>query len=165
MTIGFIDTSLNLDPEYLLPGSGVWVRNLIAGFALLAFAQWAGNKFWELTVAFAQAQTGGVPNLTYSVLGTGGNIGGPILMAIVATALVAAWIGVFTWFFSSIGGRFSGLASNFTGPGNAIALYLITNYIPVSFLLSLAWTRVLLTFGMAKLVMLSAAISRFMPGR
>jgi len=99
-------------------------------------------------------------------LGPWGAIGLPMAL-VVATAIVALWVLVFTTLFtvgldylSTVNGTVSGFATS-----NGTALYLINLFFPVSFLMSAAWTRMVAPFAVTKLVIMTASAQRFMLGK
>lgn len=184
MTIPFVTGDLDLNPEDLFPGIPGIVKQLVGWSATLAFLFWCGKRYNELTGVFATAQTGGVPDLDVDVPLVG-NVAGPITAAIVSLAFIALWVGIFTFLFGAVlnfmgnaywttnpftaftahtasGGSLSLGSSHSTG---AAATYLLNEFMPVSYCLSLAFTQLTLLFSMPKLVAVSAASSRFLFGK
>jgi hypothetical protein len=163
VTIG--DFTLNVSPENIAPGIGPALKAMITVVALLGFAFSAGKLFWEATRTYAQAQTGGVPNLDGEVAGFGGNILGVAAAVAVPVVFIGIWIAVFTGLVGLMTGRLSELTGSTFGLPNALAMNMLRAVFPVDLILSLAWTRVVLQFTAGKLVLISASASRYLFGR
>lgn len=163
----FCGYDLDFDPATRWPGLQTAVYGITSFLLLLAFCQWAGGKIFELSTVYAQAQTGGVPDLAFM----GFNVHGPIVTAIVAVIFIALWVTAGTYLTSlflaqsgllpTAGAGFSSKITN----GNQAALYLLTSFFPVSLALNLAFARMALQVGLAKVVTIAASASRFLTGQ
>jgi len=167
LTIPWIGGSLNLDPNVQFPGTTSTIFAMTSAFALFVFARRVGDMFFKVSQTFSTVRTGGVPNLPTTILGTGGNFIGAALPPIIATVIIGAWVGVFTLFFSIAGSYISSFQalSTVMGGMSGTALYLVTSFFPVSLMVSLAWTYILLQFSMGKIVMVVAGVCRFLIGK
>jgi len=161
-TIEFMGTSMNLDPEARLPGAMGMLKAIITFIALIAFGTNVGALFFKVSQTFASVETGGVPAINAGI-----NIGGIITAAAVAAALIAIWVAVFVFLFAQVWDEIMMLASasGSISMTNAGALYLINAVFPVSLLISLAWTRMLLFFFAGKVVFLASAASKYLFGK
>jgi len=161
-SIEFMGGTMNLDHEVQLPGAMGMLKAIITFIALLAFATNVGQLFFKVTQTFANVETGGVPAINAGV-----NIGGILTAAAVAAALITIWVAVFVFLFSKVWDQILMLAaaSGSISITNAGALYLINAVFPVSLLISLAWTRMLLYFFAGKVVFLASAASKYLFGK
>jgi hypothetical protein len=165
LNVSIAGFTLNVSPENIAPGIGPALKGMITVVALLGFAFSAGKLFWEATRTYAQAQTGGVPNLDGEVAGFGGNVLGLLAAVAVPSVFIGIWIAVFTGLVGLMTGRISVLSGSTFGVPNALAMNMLQAVFPVDLILSLAWTRVVLQFTAGKLVLISASASRYLFGR
>lgn len=155
------DTTLNLSPEAIAPGAMGYIKALIGFLATVFFAQWCARELYGAIRVYSAAQTGGVPDI--SIAGT--NIGGPLVF-VVAGVFVALWVVL-------IGAIVALMLSYFTSMGaltmpanpNSAAAWLLAQVFPLALLVSLAWARVTITLGLAKLIGLASSVSRFLAGK
>jgi len=176
MEIAFMDTTLNLDPEVRFPGAMSMIKALITLVATLYFLINMTELYLRVATTYATAQTGGVPNMEGSVLGTGGNIAGVVAALVISAAFIAIWVLTFDSIFSLILGTGDTIQSLMSGMdakatlatgaiSNPITRYLLDSVFPLSLLLSYAWTRIVAQFTIAKLIIVSSSISRFLFGK
>lgn len=156
-TMDFMGTELNLDPAVRFPGSGEFSKALISFLALLGLGRYLADLYLKASIAYSGAETGGIP-----AVGPWGSAGVAISF-ISAAAIVTLWIVVFTAIFGYAAAQFTEIASSAAGVSlsNNGTLYLINYFIPVSLLLSCAWTRIIAPFAVAKVVVAAASASRF----
>jgi hypothetical protein len=176
-SFAFCGTTLNLDPESIFPGMPSIIRQLMGWGETVAFMLWFGKQYLRVSGIFATAQTGGVPDLEASVAGFGGNLLGYTAALVVPFVYIGLWVGVFTYIFSVALGYetssyfttnpFTGMGSFTTGSSatGAGALYLLNDFFPVPYTLSLLWTTMLLLVTMTKFVVVCSATSRFLFGK
>lgn len=152
---------INLDPEVRFPGIGAFFKNALTAVIALALGRFLVNLYRETAAVYASSQTGGVP-----AVGPWGSVGIGIA-ALVPVIIVTMWVVVFTLVFSymlapllDLQGQVGSLSM-----GNATALYLINYFLPVSFALSAAWTRIVAPLAVTKLVIVSASAQRFLFGK
>lgn len=162
----FFGETLDLDPEVQFPGAMGYVKALLTFVALLGFSLSMGQLFMEASKVYATAQTGGVPNLETTFLGTGGNLLGVSIAVLVPVALVAVWVAVFTL----IASYFTSAILATVGVGSldnpsTVAAYLLSSVFPVNLMISLAVTRVSAHFLMGKAIIIAASASRFLIGK
>lgn len=163
LTLG--SASFDISPEAIAPGISSALKAMLTMICLLGFALSAGKLFWEASQTYAAAQTGGVPNLEGELLGFGGNLVGLVVAIAVPVIFIGLWVLVFTGLFSLATGFLSQLVSSSLSLPDGNAMQILTAVFPVDLMLSLAWTRVVLHFAMAKLVIVSASASRYLFGR
>lgn len=166
LTMAFLDTEINVDPEHFAPGLMGYLKNFISLVALIGFGIYAANLLFKTAQTYASASSGGVPDLEATAAGFGGNIAGLIVAGLVAVAFVTVWLLVWGWVINAIVGQITSVATvgGLENP-NATATYLITSVFPVSLLLTLAWTRITLPLGAAKVIGIAASASRFLIGK
>jgi len=166
LEIVFAGQTLNLDPAVRFPGAQTLVYNGFTLSMLIWFA-WFASRLYSATVAqYASTQTGGVPNLESTVVGTGGNIAGTILAVVVPLVIVGGWIVIWQYIFDRIStnlGLVNGL-NPFTGM-NSTALYLLTSFFPVNLILTLLWTAISLQLGVTKVVLIATSVQKFLFGK
>lgn len=160
-TMSFFGYTLNLDPEVRFPGAAGFFKT---GFQFLVWvwlAKYLIGLYLETAKTYATAQTGGLP-----AIGPWGS-GGLIIVAIVAAAIVTAWVAVFALVFSAgldaIVGM-AGFGSGFATTNNG-ALYLINLFFPVAFIMSCAWTRIIAPLVVTKAIIATASMQRFLLGK
>jgi len=161
LTFEFCGYELNLDPEVRFPGIGTFFKNALIAVIALSLGRFLVNLYRETAAVYASSQTGGVP-----AVGPWGSVGVGIA-ALVPVIIVTMWVVVFALVFSymlspllDLSGKVGSLSM-----GNATALYLINYFLPVSFALSAAWTRIVAPLAVTKLVIVSASAQRFLFGK
>lgn len=176
-TFSFCGQTINLDPENTMPGLGGVVRNLIGWGATIWFMFWLLDWYKKLVTVTATAQTGGVPDLEVDVAGFGGNVAGWVAAVTVSIVFIGLWVGIFTYLFSKVfnlqssayftTNPWSGMSGFYYSAksAGAAALYLLNLYIPMSYIMSLVWSRFTLGIALPKLVLAAAAASRMLWGR
>lgn len=164
MSFEFCGQTLDLDPNVRFPGAASYVKTLIALVATIGFALSMSQLFFKSVQSYTAAQSGGVPNIG-TPFEAAGNATGVIAAPIVAAAIILTWTVVFFAFFSLVGAQVVGLGS-LTMPTNpsGIATYLLDIFIPVSLLLTFAWTRIVAHFAMGKLMWVAGSITRYLIG-
>jgi len=167
LSFAWMGTTVNLDPESWSPGIGSWCRMILSIPLLLWFVYEVSKLFTQLAQTYASAETGGVPDLNASLLGTGGNMAGMVTAALVTTAFLLLWGVLWSWFYGVIMDKI-GLANGVGGEiadGNAIAVYLLLLFIPVQLYLTLGTTLAVVRFGASKIIILSSSASRYLWGK
>jgi hypothetical protein len=165
LSLAIAGRTMNFSPDALAPGVTGFVKAAITMMLLIVFAQSCGKLMWEASRAYAQAQTGGVPDLDAEVLGFGGNVPGLIVAIAVPVIFIGLWVAVFTGLFALFTSTMTGLATASFSPPSATALAMLTAVFPVNLALSLAWTRIGLQFTATKLVVIAASASRYLFGK
>jgi len=160
-TFSLAGNTINLDPEVRFPGASGFFKAGIMMLAGMALARYLVDLYLQTATVYATSQTGGVP-----AIGPWGTVGLAVVI-VVATAIVTAWVGVFALLFSYgldnlIG--VNGYAASFS-TSNAGALYLINLFLPVGFLMSCAWTRIIAPFVVTKAIIATASLQRFLIGK
>lgn len=175
MSFTFCGTEFNLDPVVRFPGLCSVSYNGFKIVAQLAFLLVVGRMFWELVRAKSAAQTGGVPDLMVeaagSVFGIGGSLGANILGVLVAIVIPALFIGAFYyvlyWVVSAI--SFSVVdAMNLSSWENslgAIGIYLLTSFLPVNTIWTLACLTVSMHFTLGQFYNIACNIVRYLWGK
>lgn len=169
LTMTFCGQSLNFNPDNaVFPGFMAIIKAAWTFVSIFVFCYSVGVLLFEVSKTYAGAQSGGVPNLEISVLGSGGNFAGLAVALAVAAVLISVWVLIFTALFTAVSSSLGLLpaASSALGlGGNAVALYLLNQAVPIQLILSLAFTRLVLQFTAAKLVVICSSASRFLIGR
>ena len=165
LNITIAGATMDISPEAIAPGITASLKSMITLVALITFAMSAGKLFWEASRTYAQAQTGGVPDLDAEVLGVGGNVFGVIAAIAVPTVFIGLWVALFTALFGLLTGFLSQLATSAFSLPNATAMAMLEAVFPLNLILSLVWTRVVMQFSAAKLVIISASASRYLFGK
>jgi hypothetical protein len=166
MTIELAGYTLDLDPAVRFPGAQELCFNGMSLAAILAFGYFAGKLIRESVQTYAMAETGGVPDLEVTAIGTGGNVAGTIVALVVAAVFIGLWLAFFYFVFDAVLSRVGALnAMNPFSSLSGIGLYLLTSFFPVTLILTLAWTAIGLQVGAAKLMLVAASASRFLFGK
>ncbi len=167
MTMQFCGRTINLDPVIMFPSAVAVSFNGFTIVALLGFFAGVGRLYWRLIQVKASAQVGGTPDMDVEIAGFGGNALGFIVGRLVSFAFIALFAAASVYLFSNLGVSIGDALNftNWTGSMGGIGLYLLTSFIPVHLICSLAATYLLLTFTLAKLLNLAVAASRFLIGR
>lgn len=153
---------ISLDPEVRFPGIGAVFKGGLILVLTLSLGRYLANLYKETAATFAASQTGGSPDLAFA----GFNIAGPIVGVAVAGIVVVLWVVVFALMFSYAMDTWLGLQdAGEWGLGNAAATYLLNYFLPVGFMLSCAWTRIIAPIGVTKLVVITNSIQRFLLGK
>jgi len=168
MTFSMAGHEINLDPEVRVPGAMGMVKKMTTLAVLLIFGLSMAKLYFATMQTFATAQTGGVPNLALI------NLPGIAVALAIPVIFIGLWVVAFDAFFSyaigtgdtiqSLMGSMGSTATSIS-VSNPITLYLLNGTLPVSLILSCAWTRVAATFFMSKLILVSASASRFLFGK
>jgi len=166
LRMDFLDTEIDLDPEHFAPGVMQYLKNFITLIALVFFGHYAATLIFKLSQTYATAQTGGVPNIQFSAAGFGGNVLGVTVFAAVVVAFIVVWLVVWYWILGAVTDQLVAMSAigSIENPA-ASATYLLTSVFPVPLLLTLAWTRVWLPLGLAKVIGIAATASRFLVGK
>ncbi|WP_174834713.1 hypothetical protein [Staphylococcus aureus] len=165
MTIEFMGRSLDLSPEHMVPGICAWIKAWMTFIVILGYSLWLANLFWRCVGTMASARNTSTPDLEATVAGFGGNIAGAVVAVLIAVAFVALWVVVFNALFGMMGSNILSASSGagLTGPV-AAAWSLVCAVMPVTLILTLCWTRVILYFAMGKVVLVAVTASRFLIG-
>lgn len=167
LSFEFYGTTFNLDPETIFPGLGEWLRAFWTVVLGLAFMRDVSKTYADNIKVFATAQTGGVPDMNATLAGFGGNAAGVACAIVVPVVFIALWAGVFTYFWSAVT-AYLGLYDNgmtAIGGTSGTVIYLLTYCFPVNLAVGLLSTAIAVRLGAAKLVMISAAASRWLVGK
>lgn len=167
LTIAFVPGhTLNIDPAVQFPGLPEIFKNCFSAAAILAFGYFAGKRYSDAVRTFATAQTGGVPDLNVMAATFGGNALGLLVAIAIPVIFVAGWGVLFHYLFGQILSRITGLSgTDFFGGMGGTGLYLVNEFFDVSLFLTLAWLQLSLYFGLEKLVLIAASVSRFLFGK
>lgn len=174
----FMGAVRSIDPNDIF-GAGILnlIRSLIGWGATIGFLFWFCQRHSELVRMAGTTQLGGVPDLVADVLGTGGNVLGALTALVVPLVYLGIWVFVFTELFA-LGLGVTGSAyfainpftqlGTYSGGQSAAAhgaLYVLNLLLPLPYLLSLAWTRIVLWLTTSHFVSLCVATSRFLWGK
>jgi len=171
-TMALFGETLDFNPVAMFPSLQVMCY---LGFKIvteLAFLMWLAARFWEMVRAKSAVQGGGVPDLEVNggveVLTFGGSFGGNFagvaVALIVPGVFLAMFVGVMVFCFS-VGLAYVPEAMNLTAWETSLgegAFYLLTSYIPVNLIFTLAVTKIVLTYMLSFLYDVAASASRFL---
>jgi len=179
-SITVFGTTINWNPDTMLGTSGLGdaIKSVVGWAATVWFLIWFGKRYVEAVQTMGLVQLGGVPDLSVTLAGFGGNI-----VTGVAAALIVPFVFCFVWVFA-----FTVLISKFTGLSGGTywatniftviggvsmgaaqvgqwALWFANLVLPVAYLMSLLTTVVMARFAMAKIVLICVGVSRFLFGK
>ena len=175
MTIQMVGETINLDPREIIPGSDNLSKAIASFLIIAAFLIEVSMLYRDLAKSAGLLQTGGVPNVQMNLFGTGGNVLGVAMAAVIPLAFCAIYVVTILTFFSVVTGALPGITMPvITGAMNvgaalnslpSIAKVLITSYFPVNLLASIVMSRIVIHFTAAKSLMLAGIASRFLFGK
>jgi hypothetical protein len=168
----FCGTHLDCDPVDMFPSVVVFSKGFWNFVLIAAYLFSVAKQYYKIVELVTKSQTGGVPNLTFTVAGFGGNALGIGVAALVALAFVALWIVVVTvvitpvasymGFYSGIAGVFSAVSGSTSGQ---CGMHLLFAFFPVSLAMQLVTARLVLMFTMSKAAIVAVFASRFLIGK
>lgn len=164
-SFAFAGRTIDLNPETHLPGVMGVCKTLVTMVVMILFGMSVSRMFYEVVRTFSTAQTGGVPDLNF----VGVNVAGVAAAPIVSGIFIAIWVVALVGFIAAVVAAMTGFASSMTAAAGvslpAGTSYLLYQSLPVTLIISLAFSRILLWLMAAKVVAIASAISRFLIGK
>jgi len=164
-SFAFAGRTIDMNPETHLPGVMGIAKTLFTMVALILFGISVTRLLYDVVKTFSTAQTGGVPDLNT----LGFNAAGAAVFPIVSVALIAVWVIALVAIIAAVVAAMTTFASAMTAAAGislpAGTSYLLYQSFPVTLIISLAFSRILIQLTAAKSVAIAAAISRFLIGK
>jgi len=161
----FAGKTIDMNPNTIMPGVMGVAKTLLTAIVLILFGMEVGRMFYDMVKTFASAQTGGIPDM--NVLGN--NPLGLAAAPLVSLAMIAVWVVALVTVTAVLVSALSGFAAAMTAAAGlslpAGTSYLLAQTTPVTLIVSLAFTRIVIFITAAKAVAIAAAISRFLVGK
>jgi len=167
MTIEFCGQTLDLDPAVRFPAL---VTACFWGFTFAAYI-WFGvavsKMFSESVRGFQSQQLGGIPNMEIEAFGTGGNLVGMTVGAIVCGVFVLGFYLILHLVFGAIMEEIASSSGwdQFAGGMAGVGWYLLTTLFPVQTIVSLSCTAIVLRFTIGQITLAGAGAARFLFGK
>lgn len=159
----FVGQEISLDPSDRFPGLLAVSKIAWSIIAVVLFLRWMAGWVHEIALRTGSVLTGGVPNLSGSVFGNGGNMVGGAVSLIVPVIFCLLWVAVLMFAAGSVATHVGLLPDTFS-IGNSVAAYLLDASFPVSLVLGLAGARVTLPLASSAIVVVASFAIRFLPG-
>lgn len=163
MTMNFCGQTIDLDPNHAFPSISPMCLLGWRIMLVLAFIFEVARMFWKLVQIKASTETGGVPDL--DVAGFNG-LGAAMALVVPVTFIVLFSVGM-AYLFSNLGVSITEAMniSAWTSSMGSIGYYLLASFFPVNLFFTLIFTRITLSFTLAKIVALATDASRFLWGK
>jgi hypothetical protein len=170
MRVYFFGEWRSVDPDDVVtPG----VLDAVHAFWTIIILCWwlraVGLTTWEATRAMASAETGGVPDLATEVLGTGGNIVGPLIALLIPVAFIVLWTVVGNTVLNMVGSTSTTLggllSSGLPLAGHLGALELANRAFPIALFFSCLTSYLAMPFTVSSIASIAIAASRFLFGK